>query len=60
MVGNLKTPISVVKEVIVRLESSQDTQSFSETEATLRRFLKMQYLGLTFLERTMARQHSSM
>jgi hypothetical protein len=42
------------------LEAAQVTRSLSVAEATLRRFLKIRYLGLTSLERTMARQRSSM
>jgi hypothetical protein len=60
VVGNIKSQIAVAKKVIFRLEAAQDTRSLSVVEATLRRFLKIRYLGLTSLERTMARQRSSM
>jgi hypothetical protein len=59
-VGNIKSQITVAKEIIFRLEAAQDTWSLSVAEAALRRFLKICYLGLTSLERTMARQRSSM
>jgi hypothetical protein len=59
-VGNIKFQILVTKEVIFRLEAAQDTRSLSVAEAALRWFLKIHYLGLTSLERTMARQRSSM
>jgi hypothetical protein len=53
-VGNIKSQIAVAKEVIFWLEAAQDTRSLSVVEAALRRFLKIRYLGLTSLERTMA------
>jgi hypothetical protein len=59
-VGNIKSQITVAKEIIFRLEAAQDTWSLSVAEAALRRFLKICYLGLTSLERTMVRQRSSM
>jgi hypothetical protein len=43
-----------------RLEAAQDTRLLSVAEVALRRFLKIRHLGLTSLERTMARQCSIM
>jgi hypothetical protein len=60
VVGNIKFQITGAKEVIFRLEAAQDTRSLSVTDVALRQFLKMRYLGLTSLERTMARQRPSM
>jgi hypothetical protein len=52
--------IADAKEVIFRLEVTQDTRPLSVAEAALRRFLKVRYLSLTSLQRTIARQQSSM
>lgn len=58
-VGSIQTQIQVAKEVIFRLEAARDSRSLSPAELSLRYFLKIRYLRLTSLERTIARQKSS-
>lgn len=57
-VGNVKLQLSMAKEVLHRLEIVRDSRSLSQGEDWLRRKLKMHCLGLTSLERTIARLHS--
>lgn len=55
VVGSIRTQMQVAKEVIFRLEAAQDLRSLSQVEQSLRRFLKIRFLDLTSLERTIAR-----
>lgn len=57
-VGNVKLQLSMAKEVLHRLEIVRDSCSLSQGKVLLRRKLKMHCLGLTSLERTIARLHS--
>jgi hypothetical protein len=59
-VGNIRLRIQIAMEVIFRLEVAQDSRSLSPKEISLRRFLKLRYLGLTSLQRTIAWQQSSL
>jgi hypothetical protein len=52
--------VQVAKEVIFRLVATQDHRSLSSAEFALHKFLKLRYLGLTSLQRTIARERSSM
>jgi hypothetical protein len=52
--------ILVAKEIIFRLEVAQESWSLSTEELALRRFLKLRYLGLTSMQRTIAMQKSSL
>lgn len=54
--GNIHTQIQVAREVVFRLEAAQDSMSLSLAEQSL----KIRFLSLTSLERTIARQKSSM
>jgi hypothetical protein len=57
IVGNIRQQLAVVKEVL-RLESAQDTRVLEEHEEDLRRWIKLKALGLTSLQRCLARQES--
>jgi hypothetical protein len=59
-VGYIRMQIQVAKEVIFRLEVVHESRSLSPEELSLRHFLKLHYLGLTSLQRTIARQKSSL
>ena len=59
-VGNLKLQIAMANLVIHRLDAAQDSRVLSDEEWWLRRTLKQLVLGLSSLERTMARQRSRM
>jgi hypothetical protein len=58
-IGSIRTQVLVAKEVIFRLDAAQDHRSLSLPEFTLRKFLKLHYLGLTLLQRTIARERSN-
>jgi hypothetical protein len=59
-VGSIRMQIQVSKEVIFCLQVAQESRSLSWEELSLRRFLKLRYLGLTSLQRTITRQKSSL
>jgi hypothetical protein len=59
-VGCIRMQIQIAKEVIFCLEVAQESRSLSPEELSLRRFLKLRYLGLTSLQRTIVRQKSSL
>jgi hypothetical protein len=59
-VGSIRMQIQVSKEVIFCLQVAQESRSLSREELSLRRFLKLRYLGLTSLQRTITRQKSSL
>jgi hypothetical protein len=48
----------MARELIYQLEVAQETRGLSEAEAALRRRMKLKCLGLSSLERTVARQRS--
>jgi len=57
-IGNVKAQLLLAREVILRLDQEQDKRQLSELESELRRGLKQRCLGLSSLERTIARQRS--
>jgi exonuclease III len=59
-VGNIKLQIAMANLVIHRLDAAQDSRTLTAHEWWLRRSLKHLVLGLSSLERTMARQRSRM
>jgi hypothetical protein len=48
-IGSIRTQVPVAKEVIFRLDVTQDYQSLSLTEFAMCKFLKLRYVGLTSL-----------
>jgi hypothetical protein len=48
--------LAVANEVIFKIEQAQDNRSMSPKEVLLRKELKVKYLGLALLQRTIARQ----
>ncbi|KAK1604291.1 hypothetical protein QYE76_027964 [Lolium multiflorum] len=58
-VGNVKLNIAIANTLILRLDVAQERRTLTPMEICLRRMLKKSVLGLTSLERTMARQRSS-
>jgi hypothetical protein len=56
----LKLQIAMANMIILRLDAAQDVRALSDGEWWLRSALKHLVLGLSSLERTMARQHSRM
>ena len=59
-VGNLKLQIAMANILIHRFDEAQEHRALSDGEWWLRRSLKQLVLGLSSLERTMARQRSRM
>jgi hypothetical protein len=57
-VGSIKVQLEIAKEVVLRLEMAQDRRVLSCQEESLRQELKMKSLGLSSLQRTIARQES--
>jgi hypothetical protein len=56
--GNVKLQIAIANTVIFRLDVAQEARSLSQGERWLKRVLKHAVLGLSSLERTIARQRS--
>uniref|UniRef100_A0A0A9DT92 Endonuclease/exonuclease/phosphatase domain-containing protein n=1 Tax=Arundo donax TaxID=35708 RepID=A0A0A9DT92_ARUDO len=54
-VGNIKQQLAIAKDIIHRLEIARDSRLLSDEEEWLRRKLKVHCLGLSSLERTIAR-----
>ena len=52
--------IAIAPEVIIRLDTTMDTRDLSPQERELRKILKRKLLGLSSLERTIARLRSSL
>jgi hypothetical protein len=59
-VGNLKMQIALTNLIIHRFDAAQEIRDLSPKEWWLRRTLKQAVLGMSSLERTMARQRSRM
>jgi hypothetical protein len=59
-VGSLKLKIAIANLIILRFDAAQDDRALSPEEWWLRRTLKHVVLGMSSLERTMARQRSRM
>lgn len=57
-IGEVRAQMLMAREVVRRLDSTQEQRQLSDSEAHLRRRMKMQCLGLSSFERTMARQRS--
>jgi hypothetical protein len=57
-VGNVREQLILAHEVVLQLDRVQDRRILSDDEHTMRRELKGLCLGLTSLERTIARQRS--
>lgn len=57
-IGDIKAQLIMAREIVLRLDHAQDARQLNEEEAGLRRRMKMKCLGLSSLERTMAREHS--
>lgn len=57
-IGNVRLQIAIALEIILRLDVAMDTRPLSVAEIDLRRTLKRKLLGLSSLERTIARQKS--
>lgn len=59
-VGSVRLQLAVAREIILRLDTAQETRALSVDEVALRRSLKCKCLGLASLARTIARQRSRM
>jgi hypothetical protein len=57
-IGNIKTQLLAGREIVFKFDQAQDFRELSSEEAELRRELKLKCLGLSSLERTIARQRS--
>ncbi|WVZ62402.1 hypothetical protein U9M48_012158 [Paspalum notatum var. saurae] len=57
-VGLIKDQLAAAREIILKLDRAQDFRALSEDELSLRAALKQRVLGLSSLERTMARQRA--
>jgi hypothetical protein len=58
--SKMKLQLAIANTIIYRLDLAQDSRHLSPGEIWLRRTLKLVVLGLSSLERTMARQRSRM
>uniref|UniRef100_A0A453A7E0 Reverse transcriptase domain-containing protein n=1 Tax=Aegilops tauschii subsp. strangulata TaxID=200361 RepID=A0A453A7E0_AEGTS len=56
--GNIKAKLAISRELISRFDQAQETRNLLPPEAWLRKQLKISYLGLASMERTIARQRS--
>jgi len=57
-IGDIKVQLLMARELVLRLDVAQERRLLTEEEAGLRKRMKMRCLGLSSLERTMARQKS--
>lgn len=57
-IGEIKAQLLMAHELILQLDIMQESRGLTDDEAGLRRRMKMRCLGLSSLERTMARQRS--
>ena len=57
-IGDIKAQLLMARELVLRLDSAQERRQLSDEELGLRKRMKMRCLGLSSLERTMARQRS--
>jgi len=57
-VGNIKAQLELAREILHRLEIERDVRALSDHEEWLRKKLKLHCLGLSSLERTIARLRS--
>jgi hypothetical protein len=54
-IGNVREQLLMARELIFKLDQASDRQPLSDVEAELRKDLKHKCLGLSSLERTIAR-----
>jgi len=59
-VGSISLQLAIAKEIVYRLDSTQDYRPLAPHELTLRRKAKLCSLGLASLKRTMIRQRARM
>jgi hypothetical protein len=57
-IGDIRSQLLVARELVLRLDLTQERRHLSPSEQGLRKRLKMRCLGLSSLERTMARERS--
>lgn len=57
-IGNVRLQLGIAMEVISRLDVAAESRVLSDQEHSLRKVLKRKLLGLSSLERTIARQRS--
>jgi mannosylglycoprotein endo-beta-mannosidase len=57
-IGDIRSQLLVARELVLRLDLAQERRHLSPSEQGLRKRLKMRCLGLSSLERTMARERS--
>jgi len=57
-IGGIREQLLMARELVLRLDGAQERRQLSEEELRLRKRMKMRCLGLSSLERTMARQRS--
>ncbi|XP_066373246.1 uncharacterized protein [Miscanthus floridulus] len=57
-IGEIRAQLLMARELVLRLGTAQERRQLTEAENALRKRLKMRCLGLSSLERTMARQRS--
>jgi len=57
-VGNIKSKMAISRELISRFDKAQEDRILTPDENQLRKQLKVSYLGLASLERTIARQRA--
>jgi hypothetical protein len=58
MIGNIRLQLTLSKEVLHKLEVVRDLRTLSSHEETLRQFVKLKMLGLSSLQRNLAKQES--
>lgn len=57
-VGNIRSKLAISRELISRFDKAQEDRLLSPHEEWLRKQLKVSYLGLASMERTLARQRA--
>lgn len=57
-VGSIRSQLEIAKEILYRLEIARDHRSLADHEERLRKVVKLKSLGLSSLQRTVARQES--
>jgi len=57
-IGGIREQLLMARELVLQLDRAQETRQLPEHVGELRRRMKMRCLGLSSLERTMARQRS--
>lgn len=57
-IGEVREQLLLARELIYQLDVAQETRALSQAEAELRKRMKLRCLGLSSLDRTIARQRS--